>query len=72
MCRWYPATRAVAVARGAVAQVTFSQVRARVRGRVVTRGAAEARGLRLRLRPLAPDGGYAERAHVLTALPNHS
>ncbi|XP_013175735.1 PREDICTED: nodal modulator 1, partial [Papilio xuthus] len=73
--QWYPASRSVVVGRGGgVTEVTFSQVRARVRGRVVTHDVTPPTTatptLRLRLRTLAPDGGYASRAPLLTTQPN--
>ncbi|XP_068626360.1 BOS complex subunit NOMO3 [Battus philenor] len=68
--QWYPASRTVTVARGSVAGVGFSQVRARVRGRVRTTHAAHAQELRVRLRALAPDGGYIARSGDLTVTPD--
>ncbi|CAG4950717.1 unnamed protein product [Parnassius apollo] len=68
--QWYPASRPVSVSRRAESGVRFSQVRARVRGRVRT--VAGARAPLVRLRALAPDGTYAPRAAAeLTVTPNH-
>lgn len=55
--RFYPEWQTVSVA-GAVRGVSFGQVRARLAGRVRC-DVTPCAGLRVALRPLKPDGGYA-------------
>ncbi|XP_045770165.1 nodal modulator 1 [Maniola jurtina] len=55
--QFYPEEQQVSVGRGAVSGVSFGQVRARVRGRVLCDKYCA--GLRVALRPLAADGTYA-------------
>ncbi|CAH0724463.1 unnamed protein product, partial [Brenthis ino] len=57
--QYFPASRSVAVGAGGADGVSFSQVRAQLRGRVTCAAPAPCAGLRVALRPLAADGHYA-------------